>query len=109
MGAGHLKLRKVIKNETLWQDKSRLKHKCDFTEKCILKVINNVNDVALFNVIKCNKCLSFKSIREEGNVQGRIFKKLSKEQEKLPIITAECSSSQYIIPFQSLKNVNLNK
>ena len=74
MGSGHLRLRKVLKKETEYNDKIREnKHKCEFDIPCILKVKFN-QKIEYYNVKKCNKCLSFKSIREPGNVQGHIFR-----------------------------------
>lgn len=106
MGSGHLGLRKIIKKETIYKEKSSEKHKCEYNIQCILKVINKNNNIEYYKVMKCNKCLSFKSIREPGNVQGCFFKGLSEKEKKLPLITAYTSRKSPIINFADLENVS---
>jgi len=105
---GHLHLRKLLKAETTWKDKSADKHKCIFKEHYILKVIDKDNIIKYYNVMKCNQCLSFKSIPENGNIQGRIFKEFTDEQKKLPIIVGFCKH-YYNITFAYLENVTCDK
>ena len=106
MGRGHLGLRKIIKKETEYKDKKKnIKHKCDFDIPCILKVKFN-HKIQYYNVIKCNKCLSFISVREPGNVQGHIFKALNELEKALPLITAYSNSKYLISDFADLENVS---
>lgn len=104
---GHLGLRKILKKETLYNDKKKIiKHKCEFNVHCVLKV-NLINDkIQYYNVMKCNKCLSFISIKEPGNIQGCIFDNISKEQEALPLITASSKEKTVIINFADLEDVS---
>ena len=101
---GHLHLRKVIKNETTWKDKNKSKHKCCFTENCILKVIDSNEIVKYYNVMKCNKCLSFISVKEPNNVQGRIFRDLTVDEQKLPLLIGYCKHF-YNIGFNYIEKV----
>ncbi len=108
MGVGHLKLRKLLKEETTYKDKTILKHKCSFTEHCILKIIDKDNNVNYYNVLKCNQCLSFKSIPLPGNISGHIFQDLSLEQKKLPLIVGHCKH-YYNVKFMDLENVSFHQ
>ncbi len=101
---GHLHLRKVINEETTWVDKSKDKHKCNYVVHCILKVKTKQNITKYYDVKKCDKCLSFKSISKRHNVSGCIFEDLTPVQKKLPVIEA-LGNNYYTIGFQELKNV----
>lgn len=105
MGAGHLSIRKLLQSQTMYIDRHTNKHKCNFTKTCILKVISTENVINYYNILKCNQCLSFTSIKEKGNIQGHIFTKLSKEQQSLPIITGH-SKHYYNISFNLLTNIS---
>lgn len=105
MGMGHLHLRKYIKGETCYIDKTVEKHKHDFKVHCILEITNPAGEISYYNVKKCNKCNSFESISEEGNIQGHIFKALNKREIKLPIITADWNKKMAIPQFSKLKNI----
>lgn len=106
MGRGHLGLRKFIKKETEYNDKRKeIKHKCEFDIPCILKVKFN-QKIQYYNVKKCNKCLSFISIKEPGNVQGHIFRELTEQEKILPLITAYSNSKSLIPNFADLENVS---
>ena len=101
---GHLKLRKLIQEETTCKDKNKDEHKCHFVIHCILKVKTKQNIMKYYDVKKCDKCLSFKSISKWHNVSGCIFGELTKEQKELPVIKA-MGDNYYTIGFQNLKNV----
>lgn len=105
MGMGHLHLRKILKAETTYKDKSSKKHKCNFEKHCVLKVTDLDNVIEYFNVMKCSDCLSFKSISEPGNVRGCILQDLTEEQKNLPVITGTCKHN-YRIAFADLENVS---
>lgn len=104
---GNLGLRKILKKETMYNDKSKeIKHKCVFDVHCVLKV-NHINDkIQYYNVMKCDKCLSFISIKEPGNIQGCIFDNISKEQQELPLITALSKEKTVIVNFADLEDVS---
>ena len=106
MGSGHLSLRKIYKRETMWKEKNSNRHKCNFDENCILRVISLNNEISYYNVMKCNQCLSFTSVREPGNIQGCIFKELTEKQKSLPIITAYYKHKYIIMNFADLENVS---
>ena len=106
---GKLGLRKILKRETTWREKGLCRHKCNFKEHCILKVILLNNKVNYYNVMKCLGCLSFISIREPGNIQGYIFDELTKEQKSLPLLTAYYKRKNLIITFADLENVSYGK
>lgn len=108
MGIGNLKLRRLLKKETTYKDKNTLKHKCSFTKQCILKVIDKDNNIDYYNVLKCNQCLSFKSISLPGNVKGCILQDLSLEQKKLPFIVGHCKHC-YNFSFMNLESVSFNQ
>lgn len=105
MGSGNLALRKIYKNETTWIQKGKRKHKCNFSEHCLLKVTLLNNKINYYNVLKCHECLSFISIKESGNIQGCIFNELTKKQKSLPVITASYGHRNLIVNFSALDNV----
>ncbi len=102
---GNLHLRKLIKNETIWKDKKKFKHKCVFEIHCILKVIDTSNTIKYYDVMKCKKCLSFKSISLPNNVNGVILQNITEDQKKLPMIIGYCKHN-YEIGFHNLDNVS---
>ncbi len=104
MGSGHLGLRKIIKEETNWIDKTTYKHKHDYNEHYILKELRPSGKVYYYNILKCKDCLSFKSIPQKGNVQGCIFNDLTEEEEKLPKIIG-LKKHEYLIGFYDLEKV----
>lgn len=102
---GHLGLRKIIKAETMYKDKSAGKHKCVFSEYYILKVIDIENKEEYYNVLKCSFCLSFKSISEKGNIQGHILRDyLTDDEKKMPMLCGNIKH-YYNCDFSKLKNV----
>lgn len=101
---GHLHLRKILKEDTMYKDKMADKHRCEFMERCLLKIVDSENNKKYYNVLKCNKCLSFKSIGEPGNIKGAVLSELTNEQKKLPIIEANCKH-YYNVVFAKLENV----
>ncbi len=101
---GNLKLRKLIKEETTWIDKNKDNHKCKYLIHCLLKVTTKQNIIKYYDVKKCPKCLSFKSISKWHNVCGCIFNDPTPEQQKLPVISAT-RNNYYTIGFKELKNV----
>lgn len=103
---GHLHYRKILKAETIYKDKTAKKHKCVFDERYILKVIDYERHEKYYNVLKCNKCLSFRSIEESGNIQGAVLKELTDEQRRLPVIQATCKC-YYNVVFAKLENVTI--
>ena len=105
---GNLHLRKLIKEETIYNDSNKkYRHRCNFNIPCILKIITLDNHISYYEVLKCTECLSFKSNSKEGNIQGKIFNKLTSEQEKLPLIIAQ-TNNKYLIPrFANLKDIEL--
>ena len=108
MGIGHLGLRKLLKEETNYRCKNTHKHKCSFTEHYLLKVTDKVGLTNYYNIMKCSECLSFKSIPEEGNIQGHVLHELSEEQKKLPVIIGSCKH-YYSVQFAKLENVTLKE
>lgn len=105
---GHNKLNKLIKYETRYIEKNTFKHKHDFSIKCILEVNMLDNKKYYYNVLKCSKCNSFVSIREPGNVQGRLFV-YNDNKEHLPVLEAEVNKRNLIIPFSYIQNVKLKE
>lgn len=103
---GYLNIRKILKAETTWKEKNSNRHKCNFDEHCILKVILQNSRIRYYNVLKCNQCLSFTSVREPGNIQGHIFTDLPDNQKSLPLITAYNKHKNPIINFADLENVS---
>lgn len=103
---GNLHLRRLIKEETIYNDSNKkYRHRCIFNIPCILKIITIDNHFSYYEVLKCSKCLSFKSNSKKGNIQGKIFNELTKEQKRLPLIIAK-TNSKYLIPaFSHLKEV----
>lgn len=104
---GHLHLRKIYKDETMYKDKSAVKHKCDYTVRCLLKIIDYDKEIKYFNVLKCNQCLSFKSISEPGNIRGALLTDLTDEHRKLPLIVGR-TRHYYNVVFKSLEDVTYN-
>ncbi len=103
---GNLGLRKILKKETMYKDKTfDIKHKCDFSIHCVLRVKRLNGRIENYNVMKCNKCSSFISIKEKGNIRGHIFEELNEEQKKLPLINAFLSKKKLIINFSELDDV----
>lgn len=105
MGSGHLKLRKILTDETNWIEKNTKKHKHIYIEPYILEQISPSGKVRYYNILKCQECLSFKSIPQEGNIQGCIFDKLNEEQEKLPRLVG-IKKHEYLIGFNDLEKVS---
>ncbi len=85
LGVGHLNLRKLLKAETTYKDKNFIKHKCHFVKHYILKVIDQENIINYYNIMKCNECLSFKSISEPGNIQGHILHGIREDQKNFQL------------------------
>ncbi len=108
MGMGHLHLRKILKEETLYKDKSAARHKCDFSQHCILKAVDEEKRYRCYNVMKCSECLSFKSIPEPGNIQGCVLDGLTDEQKELPVIKGYCKH-YYNVVFSKLENIAFGK
>ena len=65
---GNLKLRKLIERDTIYKDKYKeFRHTCKFEVHSILKVFNLDGKCSYYDVVKCNECLSFKSIAKKGS------------------------------------------
>ena len=107
MGMGHLHLRKILKEETLYKDKSAARHKCNFSQHCLLKAVDEERRYRWYNIMKCSECLSFKSISEPGNVQGCVLDGLTDEQKELPVITGHCKH-YYNVVFSKLVNITFD-
>lgn len=102
---GHLKLRKILKKETNWIEKDSQKHKHEYTEHYILEQISPSGKVKYYNIMKCQSCMSFKSIPEPGNIQGCIFDELTEEQRDLPRLLGY-KKHEYLIGFDDLDKVS---
>ena len=106
---GHLHIRKILKRDTEYHEKGTPKHKCDFKVHAILEVTMLTGEIQYYNIYKCSKCNSFKSIEEEGNCQGKFFRPLNKREAKLPIVTADYNHRMLLPVFGDLKNVHFCK
>lgn len=84
MGAGHHHLNKSLRMETQWLADTE-RHKHQFIEPYILEEKNKDGRVWFYRVMKCNKCISFKSVPKKNNVSGFISE-LSEEDKALPKI-----------------------
>lgn len=105
---GNLHLRKLIKEETIYNDSNKkYRHRCNFNIPCILKIITLDNHISYYEVLKCPECLSFKSNSQKGNVQGKIFKKLTYEQESLPLLIGKINSKNLLPRFANIKEIKL--
>lgn len=103
---GNLKLRKLIERDTIYKDKHKeFRHICKFEVHSILKVFNFDGKCSYYDVVKCNECLSFKSIAKKGNVSGCIFNPLTEEQKKLPMIEAKFRYRNLFVSFSMLEDV----
>lgn len=109
MGSGHLGLRKIYEKETSYRDKFTEKHKHEYDRHCILEVVLANKRIQYYEVNKCNRCLSFKSIRKPYNIQGSILEDLTDEQKKLPIIKATYPGKKFIIDFADLQDVTFEE
>ena len=105
---GNLKLRKLIERDTIYKDKHKeFRHNCKFEMHSILKVFNLDGKCSYYDVVKCNECLSFKSIAKKGNVYGCIFDSLTEEQKKLPMIEAKFRYRNLFVSFSMLEDVTM--
>lgn len=105
---GNLKLRKLIERDTIYKDKYKeFRHICKFEMHSILKVFNLDGKCSYYDVVKCNECLSFKSIAKKGNICGCIFEPLTEEQKKLPIIVGKFNYRNLFVSFFMLEDVAL--
>lgn len=105
---GNLKLRKLIERDTIYKDKHKeFRHNCKFEMHSILKVFNLDGKCSYYDVVKCNECLSFKSIAKKGNVCGCIFDSLTEEQKKLPMIEAKFRYRNLFVSFSMLEDVTM--
>ena len=103
---GHLKLRKIIKRDTIWIEKNRKKHKHNFVQPYILEEISPNKDLNYYNILKCDACNSFKSIPEPGNISGFIFGNLTEEQKQIPVIRG-IKKHNYLIGFYDIEKIEL--
>ena len=101
---GHLKLRRLIKNETTWIDHDAESHKHNFIVHCILEEKSSDGNMQYYDIMKCDKCKSFKSIPKSGNIQGLILGSLNQEQKKLLRLTCT-KKHKYLIGFKDLEDV----
>lgn len=108
MGAGHLGLRKILKEETNWLEKNTPKHKHTYSEHYLLKEVSPGGKIRYYNIMKCSECLSFKSIPLPGNIQGCIFDELTLEQSKLPQLVGY-KRHEHIIGFNDLEKVEYSE
>jgi hypothetical protein len=104
MGMGHLRLRKSFKQETMWIDKKADKHKHEFEIHSILEEKSPSGNITYYNVLKCNKCNSFESISEKGNISGVINRDLNDFEKTLPVIKA-IKKHEYIIGFNDIDTI----
>ncbi len=103
---GHLKLRKIIKRDTIWIEKGINKHKHNFILPYILEEKSPNGNLEYHNILKCDICNSFKSIPEPGNIGGSILGNLTEEQKKLPIIRG-IKKHNYLIGFYDIEKIEL--
>ena len=73
-------LRQMRNKEQRWADKSAKRHKHNYVEHYIAKIGNSYHDI-----MKCDKCDSFKAIQHKGSFCGLVFE----YDTNLPIITFE--------------------
>lgn len=91
----NVKYKKIIKERLNYLTKDVIKHKHDFSIKCILEVTNKnihatgnyYNTKKYYKVLKCNVCNSFIPISQEGNISGVIFN-INQIDTRLPLIKA---------------------
>lgn len=61
------------------------KHRHQFIEPYILEERNKDGSIQFYRVMKCDKCISFKSIPEKNNISGFVSE-LTEEDKTLPKI-----------------------
>ena len=110
------KYKKTIKRRLTYLDKIAIKHKHDFSIKCILEITNKnihatgnyYNTKEYYEVLKCNICNSFIPISIEGNISGIIFD-TNKIDKTLPLIKASTNNKEPIYDFYNLSDVKIEK
>jgi hypothetical protein len=82
---GNTKLRKLTSSESKWTDKEASKHKHKFTIHTLMILRNMDNRVEYYDVMKCEHCDSFRSIKKPGSVSGLISKEqLTSDMMEMP-------------------------
>lgn len=83
---GNTKLRRLISQEQKWVDKSTLKHRHRYCIQTLVQLRHaDTGWYTYHNVMKCNRCNSFKSIPSPGAIDGFISDN-SKIDLTLPVI-----------------------
>lgn len=70
---GNAKIRKLVTQEAKWTDKSCKRHKHSFTIHALVIIERPEGCLGYYNVMCCERCSSFRSISEPGNVLGCIL------------------------------------
>lgn len=70
---GNTKLRRLINQQQKWTDKTALKHRHRFSIHTLLQLRHaDTGRYTYYNIMKCNRCNSFKSIPSPGAIDGFI-------------------------------------
>lgn len=101
---GNLVLRRIIKRDTEWIEKGIERHKHEYTMNYLLKEIAPSGKVKYYNIMKCNKCKSFKSIGEKENVSGVILRELNDKEMVMPKLIGK-KKHEYLMGFYDLESV----
>lgn len=70
---GNNSIRRIIKQEQKWRDKSCPKHKHNFSIHALAQINRGEQDTSYYNVMKCTKCNSFNCIERPGAADGFIM------------------------------------
>lgn len=111
-----VKYKKIIKKRLNYVSEDSIKHKHNFSVKCILQVTNRnkhasgnyYNKKEYYEVLKCNVCNSFIPVCREGNINGIIFD-TNKIDVNLPLIKANTNQKNPAYDFCDLFDIELEK
>ena len=111
-----MNFKKLLFKDFTYVPKDIARHKHNYVVKCILEITNqnihascnNYGKKEYFNVLKCDQCNSFTSLREEGNFLGWIFDS-DKIDKTLPLIKANTKKKNMVYTFNDLTDVIVYK
>ena len=68
---GKAKIRRILSSESKWIDKDAPRHKHNYSTHAVVQ-LRNVDKVSYYDVMKCSKCNSFKTIPKPTSAMGFI-------------------------------------